>query len=194
MNSLRFFTILLVGSLSLLTLSGCHRDMYEQPKYLPDQRNYFFPGEEVNRVPVAHTVPRGPVADDSLFYTGKVGNALSTIFPMPVTSDLVTHGREVYEINCSVCHGRDGYGDGMIVRRGFPAPPSYHSDRLRQAPVGHFFEVITNGYGIMYPFGSRIIPADRWAIIAYIRALQFSQHAPFSQLGPEDQASLNHLK
>jgi mono/diheme cytochrome c family protein len=111
-----------------------------------------------------------------------------------VTADLVATGREQFEINCSVCHGRDGYGEGMIVQRGFPQPPSFHIDRLRNAPVGHFFQVITSGYGVMYPFGSRIAPADRWAIISYIRALQFSQHAPANQLEPADQDHLGKIK
>jgi mono/diheme cytochrome c family protein len=180
--------------MAALSLLGCHRDMYEQPKYLPEKPNYYFPSEEVDRLPVAHTVPRGPIEDHSTFYTGMTGNGLATAFPYPMTSDIVQHGREVFEINCSECHGRDGYGKGMIVQRGFPAPPSFHADRLRDAPVGHFFNVITAGYGAMYPFGSRIGPADRWAIIGYIRALQFSQDAPASVLSGEDRAELEKAK
>jgi mono/diheme cytochrome c family protein len=180
--------------LAVLCLAGCHRDMYEQPKYLPEKPNYYFPQEPVDRLPVAHTVPRGPVEDDSLFYTGLSNGALATAFPYPVTADMVAHGRELFDINCSECHGRDGYGAGMIVQRGFPPPPSYHIDRLRNAPVGHFFNVITNGYGVMYPFGSRIKPADRWAIISYIRALQFSQDAPVSALDDHDRAELEQAK
>jgi mono/diheme cytochrome c family protein len=194
MNALRFSTTFLLAAAILLALPGCRRDMYEQPKFLPDQQNYFFPGEQVDRPPVAHTVPRGPVEDNSVFYTGETGNALATTFPVPVTPELVAHGQEAFDINCSACHGRDGYGLGMVVQRGFPQPPSFHSDRLRNAPVGHFFAVITEGYGAMYPFGSRIDPADRWAIISYIRALQFSQHAPLSQLSPSDQGQLEQVK
>jgi mono/diheme cytochrome c family protein len=175
-------------------LSGCHRDMYEQPKFLPEKPNYYFPREEIDRLPVSHTVSRGPVEDNSPFYTGKTGDVLATAFPFAITAEVVAHGRDVYDINCSECHGRDGYGHGMIVQRGFPAPPSYHSDRLRQAPVGHFFDVITNGYGVMYPFGSRIPPSDRWAIIAYIRALQFSQDAPAAALSDQDRAELEKVK
>jgi len=176
--------------LAVLCLAGCHRDMYEQPKYLPEKPNYYFPLEPVDRLPVAHTVPRGELEDDSVFYTGMTNGALATAFPYPVTADMVAQGRELFDINCSECHGRDGYGQGMIVQRGFPPPPSYHIDRLRQAPVGHFFDVITHGYGVMYPFGSRIKPADRWAIISYIRALQFSQDAPMSALDDQDRAAL----
>ncbi len=171
-------------------LSACHRDMYEQPKILPEQQNYYFPNAQVDRLPVAHTVPRGPVPDDSSFYTGRNGATLTDSFPVAVTPELVAHGRELFDINCSACHGRDGYGQGMVVLRGFPAPPSYHIDRLRRAPLGHFFAVITDGYGVMYPFGSRIPPEDRWAIISYIRALQFSQDAPAGDLSPEDRKEL----
>jgi mono/diheme cytochrome c family protein len=177
-----------------LALTGCHRNMYVQPKFLPNQQNLYFPNEQVDRQPVEHTVPRGPLDDGSVFYTGKTGDALASDFPVPVTTGLVANGKEQFEINCSVCHGRDGYGQGIIIQRGFPQPPSFHSDRLRAAPVGHFFEVITNGYGVMYPFGSRIAPADRWAIIAYIRALQFSQHATTTQLDPADRDQLEITK
>lgn len=177
------------GSMAL-ALAACHRDMYDQPKFLPNSKTIYFPDEPSNRVSPAHTVPRGVIDDGSTFYTGKTGAALATTFPMPVTPEMVARGREMFDIECTPCHGRDGYGDGIIVQRGFPAPPSYHSDRLRQAPVGHFFEVITNGYGAMYPFGSRINPADRWAVIAYIRALQFSQNAPAAELSDTDRAAL----
>jgi mono/diheme cytochrome c family protein len=168
--------------------------MQEQPKLLPDQQNYDFPEVQVDRPPVEHTVPRGPVDDRSVFYTGKTGDILATTFPMPVTLDLVQHGREVFDINCSACHGRDGYGEGMVVQRGFPQPPSFHSERLRNAPTGHFFEVITHGYGVMYPFGSRITPEDRWAIVAYIRALQFSQNTTADRLESVDENQLAKVK
>jgi hypothetical protein len=168
--------------------------MQEQPKLLPDQQNYDFPDEQVDRKPVEYTVPRGPVDDGTTFYTGKSGDALATTFPMPVSLELVKQGQEAFDVNCSACHGRDGYGEGMIVRRGFPQPPSFHSVRLRDAPVGHFFEVITNGYGVMYPFGSRIAPADRWAIVSYIRALQFSQNATLDRIEPPDKTELRKLK
>lgn len=177
-----------------LLLSACHRDMYEQPKFLPDDQNRFFPGRLYDRQPVAHTVPRGPIDDNTSFYTGQVNGVLATDFPEPVTMQLVSKGQEEFNINCSVCHGRDGYGEGMIVQRGFPQPPSFHSDRLRNAPVGHFFDVITHGYGAMYPFGSRIQPADRWAIVSYIRALQYSRRVPVGQLTPDEKSKLEELK
>jgi mono/diheme cytochrome c family protein len=185
---------LLAFAPALLILTACHRNMQEQPKFLPDQQNHDFPNEQVDRKPVEHTVPRGPVDDGSVFYTGQTGNVLATTFPVPVTLDLVKQGQEAFNINCSVCHGRDGYGEGIVVQRGFPQPPSFHSERLRNAPVGHFFQVITHGYGVMYPFGSRITPEDRWAIISYIRALQLSQNATTDQMEPSDKTQLEKGK
>ena len=183
-----------LSAVTALSLTACHRNMYDEPKFLPDQQNYYFPDEQVDRKPVAHTVPRGPVDDGSVFYTGKTGDVLATVFPVAVTLDLVKHGQEAFDINCSACHGRDGYGLGMVVLRGFPQPQSFHSERLRNAPVGHFFEVITDGYGVMYPFGSRISPADRWAIISYIRALQFSQDATADRIEPTDRTQLEKAR
>jgi len=185
---------LLAFAPALLILTACHRNMQEQPKFLPDQQNHDFPNEQVDRKPVEHTVPRGPVDDGSVFYTGQTGSVLATTFPVPVTLDLVKQGQEAFNINCSVCHGRDGYGEGIVVQRGFPQPPSFHSERLRNAPVGHFFQVITHGYGVMYPFGSRITPEDRWAIISYIRALQLSQNATTDQMEPSDKTQLEKAK
>jgi mono/diheme cytochrome c family protein len=186
--------LLAFASVAGLGLTACHRDMYDQPKFMPNSQTIYFPNEQSNRLPPAHTVARGAFDDGSTFYTGKMGNALATSFPMPVTPRLVARGREMFNIECTACHGRDGYGDGIVVQRGFPQPPSYHIDRLRQAPVGHFFVVITDGYGAMYPFGSRISPADRWAIVAYIRALQFSQDAPSGELTDADRAALEKNK
>jgi len=110
--------------------------------------------------------------------------------PLDLTPALLARGRNRFDIYCAPCHSRAGDGDGMIVRRGFPRPPSYHIDRLRNAPDGHFYQVISNGYGVMYPYGDRIDPDDRWAIVAYIRALQLSQHAPAGLLDPQDRARL----
>jgi mono/diheme cytochrome c family protein len=185
---------LLACAPAVLILTACHRNMQEQPKLLPDQQNHDFPNEQVDRKPVDHTVPRGPVDDGSVFYTGETGDLLATTFPIPVTFDLVKQGQEAFNINCSMCHGRDGYGEGIVVHRGFPKPPSFHTDRLRNAPVGHFFQVITNGYGVMYPFGSRITPQDRWAIISYIRALQLSQDATTDRIDPADRTKLEKSK
>jgi hypothetical protein len=111
-------------------------------------------------------------------------------FPFPITRQVLERGRDRYNIYCTPCHDYTGSGRGMIVQRGFPPPPSYPIERLRQAPVGHFFDVITNGYGAMYSYKARIPPADRWAIVAYIRALQMSQHATLEDVPPEERAKL----
>ena len=143
-----------------------------------------------SRPVVMHTVARGQLNEDEAFYTGKIGTNLVTTFPVPVTQELLERGRERFEIYCSVCHGRTGEGNGMIVQRGFPVPPSYHIDRLRQAPVGHFFDVMTQGYGIMYSYAERVKPEDRWAIAAYIRALQLSHNVKLADLSAEQKARL----
>ncbi len=119
-----------------------------------------------------------------------IGTNFVTEFPFPITLDILERGRERFEIYCATCHGRTGDGNGMIVQRGFPPPPSYHIDRLRQAPVGHFYNVITRGYGVMYSYASRVEPRDRWAIAAYIRALQLSHNAVLADAAPEGRTQL----
>jgi len=128
----------------------------------------------------------GPTGD----YRVRGAGALMDKFPFPVTEEVLLRGQERYDIYCAPCHGRTGYGDGMIVRRGFSQPPSYHQARLREAPVGHYFDVITNGFGAMYPYGDRITPEDRWAIIAYIRALQLSQDANINDVPAAERSQL----
>ena len=143
---------------------------------------------------VPHTVARGHLNADEAFYTGKIGTNLVTTFPFPMTRALLERGRERFDIYCSPCHGRTGEGNGMIVQRGFPPPPSYHIDRLRQAPAGHFVDVITHGYGIMYSYAARVEPADRWAIAGYIRALQKSRDATLPEVPPEERVKLEAQK
>lgn len=189
-----FFTAFALCSLLLLT-SACRRDMFNQPSSQPLSRNDFFQDNQMASRPlVAHTVARGHLDEDEAFYTGKIGTNLVTTFPIPITREVLERGRERFEIYCSVCHGRTGEGNGMIMQRGFPAPPSYHIDRLRQAPVGHFFDVITQGYGIMYSYAERVEPADRWAIAAYIRALQLSHNMKLAELPPAERAQLEGAK
>jgi mono/diheme cytochrome c family protein len=128
---------------------------------------------------------------DTAYFEGKTDDGkLLEAFPAPVTREMLERGRQRFEIYCSVCHGRTGEGNGMIVQRGFPAPPSYHIDRLRNAPPGHRYDVITNGYGVMYSYASRVDPADRWAIAAYIRALQLSHHATLNDVPQEERTKL----
>jgi mono/diheme cytochrome c family protein len=177
-----------------LTLS-CRRDMFDQPSRKPLARNDFFQDNQMASRPIVpHTVARGQLQEDEAFYTGKLGTNLVTTFPIPVTRDLLERGQERFDIYCSVCHGRTGEGNGMVVQRGFPVPPSYHIDRLRQAPVGHFFDVMTQGYGIMYSYAQRVKPEDRWAIAAYIRALQLSRNVSLAELPASQRAQLEGSK
>jgi cytochrome c553 len=158
--------------------------MVDQQHLKPLAEENFFSNGAGSRVPPAHTVARGQLRDDEQFFTGKVGNDLAATIPMPVTREMLERGRERFDIYCAVCHGRTGDANGMIVQRGFPQPPSLHEQRLRDAPVGYFFDVMTNGYGVMYPYASRVTPADRWAIVAYIRALQLAQNATVKDADP----------
>lgn len=166
--------------------------MHVQPRYNPYDPSDFFADGLSARLPVAGTVPRGELTlgPNELLYTGKVGGQPSESFPFPVTMELVERGRERFDVFCSPCHGFGGDGDGMIVQRGFRRPPSFHEERLRTAPTGHYFDVITNGFGVMYPYGYRVPPRDRWAIVAYIRALQLSRQAPVADLPDETRAKL----
>lgn len=174
----------------VLGAGACRQDMHNQPRYKPLGGSAFFEDGRASRPLVEGTVPRGYARTDAHFYTGKVNGRLVETFPFPITRQILERGRERYDIFCAPCHGRDGYGEGMIVQRGFRQPPSFHTDRLRRAPVGHFFDVITNGFGTMYSYASRIPPEDRWAIIAYIRALQLSQNATLEDVPPAERRRL----
>jgi mono/diheme cytochrome c family protein len=151
--------------------------MADQPHQKPLSANPLFADRASSRPLPPHTVARGDLREDDHFFSGKVNGRLADTFPERITPALLQRGRERYEIYCAVCHGSTGEGNGIVAQRGFPIPPSLHLDRLREAPVGHFFEVISNGYGVMASYASRIKPGDRWAVTAYIRALQLSQHA-----------------
>jgi mono/diheme cytochrome c family protein len=173
---------LLVWAFAGFAVCGCRLDMQIQPKYPPEWSSQFFSNGSAARVPVAGTVPAVGNPNDELLNTGRINGAVADEFPFPITAEDLRRGRERYDIYCSPCHGYAGYGDGMIVQRGFPTPPSYHSDRLRKMPAGHFFDVMTNGFGMMFSYASRVDVDDRWRIVAYIRALQLSQHAPASEM------------
>jgi mono/diheme cytochrome c family protein len=169
---------------------GCRQDMHDQPKYVPLRQSAFFGDERSARPMVAGTVARGQLRDDALLYTGKVNNADATVFPFAIDADVMARGRERFDIYCAPCHGRTGQGDGMVVRRGYRRPPSIHIDRLRESPPGHFFDVITNGFGAMPDYASQIEAADRWAIVAYVRALQLSEHATLADVPAADRSRL----
>jgi mono/diheme cytochrome c family protein len=174
-----------IGLVGLLALAGCRQDMHNQPKFIPLRESDFFADHRSERPLVEGTVAHGEVEGDDLLSTGMVNGELASVFPFPVTGDVMRRGQERYDIFCSPCHARTGNGDGMIVRRGFRAPPSLHVDRLRQAPVGHFFDVIINGFGAMPDYRAQVPVRDRWAIIAYIRALQASTAAGIADVPPE---------
>lgn len=174
-------------AVALLVLAGCRQEMADQPRYEPYEPGDFFDDGTSMRHPVAGTVPRhGPLHEakrldyDLLLESAAGGGTEIEVengYPFPITEGVLQRGRQRFDIYCSPCHGRDGYGAGIIVQRGLRMPPSFHTDRLREAPPAHFYEVITNGFGAMYSYASRIPPADRWAIAAYVEALQLSQHA-----------------
>lgn len=185
---------------ALLALAGCERvvrDMYAQPRYDPGEASTLWPDGKADRAPVAATVPHagGDLAATS---SGRRGEQplqaqhaaeLRRVLPPP-TPALLRRGQQRYTIYCVPCHSPLGDGDGPVVRHGFPAPPSYHQARLREAPDRHFYDVITHGHGIMVSYADRLAPEDRWAVVAYIRALQLSQHAPIAALTPDLRAAL----
>jgi mono/diheme cytochrome c family protein len=171
-------------------LSACRQDMHDQPKYVPLRESTFFADSRSARAPVPGTVARGQLHEDTLLYTGKVDGADATVFPFPVDASVMSRGQERYDIYCSPCHGRTGAGDGMVVQRGYRPPPALYADRLRLAPVGHFFDVITTGFGAMPDYAAQITATDRWSIVAYIRALQLSEHAAASDVPADRRGAL----
>ena len=169
--------------LSMLGLAGCRQDMHNQPKFYPQRGTDFYADGRSVRPQVTGTVARGQEDAGSYFRTGLVNGAEGDGLPVPLTAELVERGQERYNIYCTACHSRVGNGKGMIVMRGYFAAGNLHTERLRSAPLGHFFNVITNGYGAMPEYSAQIEPEDRWAIAAYIRALQLSQHATTADAG-----------
>jgi hypothetical protein len=167
-------SVLLVVGMS----AACRIDMHVQPRINPLAKSDFFTDQRSARPPVEGTVARGHLHEDSYFYTGKIGNNPGDAMPFPLTKDVLERGRERYNIYCAPCHARVGDGNGFIPSRGFTRkPPSFHEQRLQKAPLGYFFDVMSNGFGIMPDYASQIPARDRWDIVAYIRALQLSQNA-----------------
>jgi cytochrome c1 len=174
---------------SMVFASGCQylkQDMANQPKNLPLSPSDFFADGRSERPIVENTVARGSIADDELFVPKDSNN-----FPLKIDQTLLERGEQRYKIFCSPCHGLQGDGNGLVAMRGMKHPPTYHQDRLRQAPNGYFYDNITNGFGAMYGYSAQIPPRDRWAIIAYVRALQLSRNAKVSDLPAELQQRLN---
>jgi hypothetical protein len=170
------------GLAVFLFLAGCRQDMHDQPRYEALESSAFFPDGRSVRPQVRGTVARGEVESGTVLLTGRADGALTPDLPLPLTRELLSRGRQRFEIFCTPCHGQLGDGNGIVTQRGFRHPPSYHSERLRGVPVGHFFDVITRGFGAMTDFSDRIPPEDRWAIAAYIRALQYSRQAKLEDL------------
>lgn len=177
---------------ALVILAGCHRDMQDQPRYDTYEASTFFGDGMSARPPVEGTVARGQLNDDEPYDAGRENGQLIAALPARVAVDkaLLERGHERFNIYCSMCHSRLGDGNGMVVQRGFRKPPSYHIDRLREAPAGHFFDVITNGFGAMPSLKSQIPVHDRWAIVAYVRALQQSQDATLDDVPADERAKL----
>ncbi len=177
-----------------ILLAGCNTDMWVQQKSHPLDKSEFFADGQASRPLLQGTVSRGNLRQDAVFFTGIDNGKWVDTIPSEVNMELLKRGQERYDIFCTPCHGRTGDGEGMIAKRGFKLKRpvgNMHTDRLRKMPVGHFYDVITNGYGAMYSYASRIEPKDRWAIVAYIRALQLSQNVKATDLTPEQQAKLN---
>ena len=182
-----------IGAVVLFACASvaCRRDMQDQPKYIPLRPSDFFADGRSARPLPEGTVARGQLRADKVFYTGKKGDQFVDQFPFPLTREVLERGRERFNIYCSPCHGRLGNGLGMIVRRGLKRPPSYHIDRLRQVPIGYFYDVITNGFGAMQDYSAQVAPRDRWAIASYIRVLQYSQMASINDVPPEERQALS---
>ena len=178
-----------------LALAACRNEMYDQAKAKPLSENEFFANGQTARPLPPDTVARGFLREDKAMYAGLGADGkFVTDLPLPLTRELLQRGHERFDIFCSPCHGKQGDGLGMIVERGFKQPSSYHTDRLREQPIGYFFDVMTQGFGQMSSYAVQVPPEDRWAIAAYIRALQFSQHAPVAELPADDRAKLAGVK
>ena len=163
--------------ITAVTAAGCRQDMHDQPKYRPLRESRFFANSSSARPHVEGTIARGTLQTDAAFFTGKNGALFVNELPFPATEAVLNRGQERFNIYCSPCHGQTGAGNGVVVQRGYPTPPSFHIDRLRNIEAGYFFDVMTNGFGRMPDYRAQIAPRDRWNIVAYIRALQLASHA-----------------
>ena len=182
-------TFLVLAATALLCAS-CRRDMQDQPRFRPFRSTTFFADGRSTRPLVPGTVARGHLEDDDHLYRGKVDGKPAETFPFAITAEILARGRERYDIFCAPCHGRVGDGDGTIVERGMRRPVSFHADRLKSAAPGYFFDAITNGFGAMFDLSDRITAEDRWAIVAYVRALQRSQGASLADAPPAEREKL----
>ena len=182
--------LILSAVCAAMGLAGCDNMKHQAHSTPLDSSDQFSDGASA-RTPPAHTVTSAPLLGTAM-ETGESGGKLIARIPMPLTAALLARGQDRYSIYCAVCHGEDGYGTGIVVRRGFPAPPSFHDARLRAAPAGELYQAMTRGTGKMYPLADRLDVTDRWAIVAYLRALQLSQHASLADVPPTERAALLH--
>ena len=188
--------LVVVSVVGVVSAVACRQDMHDQPKYRPLQPSSFFEDGTSARLPVPGTVARGHLRDDPVLYTGVSGRTeagapvYADLFPFPISRQDLDRGQQRYDVFCSVCHDRLGTGNGMVVRRGFPRAATLHDERLRDAPVGYLFDVISNGFGAMPQYSAQIPPQDRWKIVAYVRALQLSQNATVDDVPPDDRDEL----
>ena len=182
-----------ISILCLVIMASCRQDMHDQPRVEPFEESDFFGDRRSARPALEGTIPRGHLRLDEHLYTGKINGELATTVPFPVTLDVLRRGQERYDIYCAPCHSKVGNGLGMIVQRGMKQPESFHSQRLLEVEIGHFFDVTTNGFGNMYSYEERVEPRDRWAIAAYIRAMQLSQGANLSELPESDQRRIQQI-
>jgi mono/diheme cytochrome c family protein len=174
-------------------LAGCRQDMHDQPKFIPQRGTEFYADGRSARPQVANTVARGQLHEDAYFYTGMQDGKEGNVMPFAVTMEVLERGQERFNIYCTPCHSRVGNGAGMIVQRGYRPAGNFHTQRLQTAPLGHFFAVMTNGYGAMPDYAAQVTPQDRWAIVAYIKALQLSQNAKSSDSGGAQVESLSDI-
>src|ERR1700743_1603431 len=177
------WVLLTAAAASMLVLAGCRQDMQDEPKFFPQRGTTFYTDGRSVRPQVANTVARNQGDEGSYFYTGLVNGKEGDGLPIDLTPETMARGQERFNVYCTPCHSRVGNGEGMIVQRGYRPAGDFHTDRLRNAPLGHFFAVMTNGYGAMPDYAAQVTPQDRWAIVAYIRALQLSQNATAADLG-----------
>jgi mono/diheme cytochrome c family protein len=186
--------LMMLTSVAIFAIAGCRQQMADQPHQRPLEPSNFFDDGMASRPVEPGTVARAGKEQNGPRFHSKVDGKLVDTFPFEVTMEVLARGQERYEIFCSPCHDRLGTGQGMIVRRGFTPARSFHDPRLREAPAGHFFEVMTQGFGQMPSYANQLSEQDRWAVIAYIRALQFSRNVRLDQLPPEDRAKMKETK
>lgn len=179
-----------LGVLVVVAAGACRQDMHDQPRMRAYRGTDFFGDGRSARPLVEGTIARGQLREGAHLYTGKVGGVFADSFPFPITAEILARGQQRFGIYCTPCHGQLGTGEGMVRQRGYKQPPSYHIDRLRAAQPGYFFDVMTNGFGAMPDYAAQVSVEDRWAIAAYIRVLQLSQHASLDDVPAEQRGQL----